>query len=551
MRTSIQKTIQMKTTIRSILITFTLLSLGLVSITQAVSPAPDGDYPGGNTAEGYNALFSLSPADGGFNTAIGWASLFANATGSVNTALGAGALALNTSHNNTATGAAALLLNTTGDANTATGAFALVRNTIGRANTAVGAGALALNDGNPSMTDSGSGNTAVGAGVLSVNITGKGSTGVGARALLNNVEDGSTAVGVDALTANTNGKGNTAVGALALKSNTTGAGNTAVGAEALLSNTTVSEEEIGKLNTAVGLNALKRNTTGSFNTAAGAGTTAPAPSPGSSPSPQPAGNAPLGKNTTGSFNTAVGAVGGLSDAPLGNNTEGTGNTAIGVNALDENVTGNSNIALGLDAGRNLTTGDSNIYIGNNGPSPCPSPSPTREDNTIRIGTSGIQTATYIAGIYTNPMIGTAVVVNSNGQLGAATSSARFKTDIESMDKSSEAIFALRPVSFHYKQEIDPKCQAQFGLVAEEVEKVNPALVLRDREGKPYTVRYDAVNAMLLNEFLKEHNTVQDLKKEIAALTATVKEQDARLQRVSAQLATASPSLADLKLANSP
>ena len=518
MRTSIQKTIQMKTIIRPILIIFTLLSLGLVPITQAVSPAPDGGYPGQNTAEGDNALFNLSPTDGGFNTAIGWLSLFANATGSFNTGVGAGTLWANTSHNNTAVGAGALVLNTTGDGNTANGAFALIRNTIGRGNTATGGAALFSNT-------NGSGNTAVGARALFSNIGGP------------EPEDGSlnTAVGLNALTANTIGGGNTAVGAGpgvlpqpspnppsvipgALGSNTIGSGNTAVGAS------------VGGANAALGA-----NISGTANTAVGAGDLI--------------NDAALGRNTTGDDNTAVGAQ------ALRSNTAGGSNTAIGARALKLLGEGgptpapscspspsctpiltptppHNNIAVGRDAGSSLTTGDYNIYIGNAGMA--------QESNTIRIGTEPESSpappaATYIAHIYTNPMIGTAVVINSNGQLGAATSSARFKTDIESMDKSSETIFALRPVSFHYKQEIDPKCQAQFGLVAEEVEKVNPALVVRDSEGKPYTVRYDAVNAMLLNEFLKEHNTVQDLKKEIAALTATVKEQDARLQRVSAQI----------------
>ena len=109
-----------------------------------------------------------------------------------------------------------------------------------------------------------------------------------------------------------------------------------------------------------------------------------------------------------------------------------------------------------------------------------------------------------------------------------------------MERASEALFALKPVTFRYKQEIDPNGTPQFGLVAEEVEKVNPDLVVRDKEGKPYSVRYDQVNAMLLNEFLKEHSTVQELRKEIATLTATVKEQASQIQKVSAQLETSKP-----------
>jgi hypothetical protein len=177
--------------------------------------------------------------------------------------------------------------------------------------------------------------------------------------------------------------------------------------------------------------------------------------------------------------------------------------------------------LGYLAGKNLTTGDNNIDIGNQG---VPG-----EANTIRIGTLGTQTATYLAGIYgkTVPK-STPVFVNSDGKLGTITSSARFKDEIKSMDNASEAILALNPVTFRYKKEFDPEGIPQFGLVAEEVEKVNPALVVRDAAGKPYTVRYEAVNAMLLNEFLKEHRKMEQLKKQVERLAAG-------LQRVSTQL----------------
>jgi hypothetical protein len=136
--------------------------------------------------------------------------------------------------------------------------------------------------------------------------------------------------------------------------------------------------------------------------------------------------------------------------------------------------------------------------------------------------------------------GIPVLINASNKLGTITSSKRFKEDIKPMDKASEALFALKPVRFRYKKEIDPVGISQLGLVAEDVEKVNPDLVVRDTEGKPYTVRYDQVNAMLLNEFLKEHGTVQELKKEIATLTATVKEQAAQIQKVGAQLEASKP-----------
>ncbi len=190
-------------------------------------------------------------------------------------------------------------------------------------------------------------------------------------------------------------------------------------------------------------------------------------------------------------------------------------------------------------GFNLTTGDFNIDIGNAGVAD--------EANTIRIGTSGDQTKTFVAGINGAAVAGAAVKVNANGQLGVAPSSERFKAEIKPMDKASEAILALKPVTFRYKKELDPKGIPQFGLVAEQVAKVNPALVDRDGKDEIYTVRYEAVNAMLLNEFLKEHRTVQELEatvaqqqKEIQVLTASLKKQASQIQKVSAQLEVSKP-----------
>src|SRR5204863_1953571 len=172
-------------------------------------------------------------------------------------------------------------------------------------------------------------------------------------------------------------------------------------------------------------------------------------------------------------------------------------------------------------GLNLTTGNNNIDIGNVGVA--------GESKTIRIGKSGTQTRTFIAGISGVTVAGgVGVIVGTNGQLGTVVSSARFKEAIQPMDKASEAILALKPVTFHYKQELDPDGIPQFGLIAEQVEKVNPDLVIRDEDGKVNTVRYEAVNAMLLNEFLKEHRKVEEkageiaqMKKQIETLTATV------------------------------
>jgi hypothetical protein len=322
--------------------------------------------------------------------------------------------------------------------------------------------------------------------------------------------DGNTAEGCDALFSLTNGFNNTAIGNEALFSNTTGDSNTATGAHALFSSIT------GDGNTATGAQALQSNETGDNNTATGA--------------------AALAFNETGDGNTATGSN------ALQNNTTGSSNTANGFLALFNNTTGGNNIALGNFAGRNLTTGSNNIDIGNAGVA--------AESNTIRIGTQETQTATYIAGISGTPIGGgVAVRVNANGQLGTVASSARFKEDIKPMDKASEELFALKPITFRYKKEIDPAGTPQLGLVAEEVEKVNPALIVRDKEGKPYTVRYEAVNAMLLNEFLKAHNkveqqghkiqeqdaTIAQLKSGMEALTAMVKEQASQIQKVTAQL----------------
>ena len=188
--------------------------------------------------------------------------------------------------------------------------------------------------------------------------------------------------------------------------------------------------------------------------------------------------------------------------------------------------------MGIQAGSNLTTGDDNICIGNVGVA--------GDGGTIRIGESFIG-ATYIAGIsgQTAPG-GAAVFVNGDGKLGTSTSSARFKDEIKPMAEASEALFALQPVTFRYKKEIDPQGIPQFGLVAEEVEKVNPDLVIRDQEGTPHTVRYEQINAMLLNEFLKEHRKNEEQEATIARLEKQVEALTAGLQKVSAQLEASKP-----------
>ena len=361
----------MQKIIRSLVTTLVLLCFGLLPRVQAVVPPPDGGYPNFTTAEGQNALFSLTE-NAGYNTAVGWYSLFANIDGNHNTAVGAGALALNTGDNNTATGTSALLLNDTGTSNTANGAFALFSNTTGNSNTAIGDNALTAN------------------------------------------------------------------------------------------------------------------------------------------------------------------------------VDGYGNIAIGPSSMVNNVGGNLNIVVGALSGGNLINGVSNIYIGT-----LVAPS-TDETATIRIADNalpvpGANSRVFIGGI-SNSYVGAGnapVVINGAGQLGTLPSSSRFKKDIQSMDKSSEVIYSLRPVTFHYKgDETNTACS---GLIAEEVAKVEPSLILLDEEGKPQTVRYEQINAMLLNEFLKEHRELAELKsivveqrKGIEAMAAQLKEQAAQIQKVSAQIETSKP-----------
>ncbi|PYJ45646.1 MAG: hypothetical protein DME85_12975 [Verrucomicrobia bacterium] len=332
---------------------------------------------------------------------------------------------------------------------------------------------------------------------------------------------GNTAEGQDALLSLTSGLYNTALGLFSLRINTTGSFNTATGAGTLLSNT-------GSDNTATGAGALLSNTSGVSNTATG--------------------ESALFFNTTGTNNTADGS------GALLKNTTGTDNTALGLDALFNNTTGNTNMAIGNSALNSNTTGSDNTAIGFSSGFAV-----TTANNVICIGArvagANVSNTCYIGSIFgQTSSAGTAVFINSDGKLGTTTSSKRFKEGIKPMDKTSESLFSLKPVSFRYKKEIDPASTSQFGLVAEDVEKVNPALVVRDKDGKPYSVRYDQVNAMLLNEFLREHRTVQQHEAIIAQVESNAAKQEATiarqqkqiealtegLQKVSAQLAAASP-----------
>lgn len=427
-------------------VAFVLVCFFIASPVRAVVPAPDGGYPGFNTAEGQNALFNLTTGVG--NTAVGWFSLWSDTDGSDNTAVGAGTLVLNTGAENTAIGTAALLLNTA------------------------------------------SGNTAV-----------------GSRALLNNTTGGTLGniQGVDV-------GPNVAVGQQALESNTVASANTALGYQALQSFTIgpVGLEQIG-LCTAVGFQALANATGNGFANSA-------------------FGYHALMNNTDGGGNTAIGLQ------ALGDNTIGNSNVAIGNNALS-NSTGNNNISLGFNAGGGVSTANNVICMGALG--------------------ANVDNSCFIGNVYSNvqPIVGTdpdSVTINSNGRLGRGNvSSRRYKHDIRSMDNASETIYSLRPVSFRYHKEYDRTQTIAFGLIAEEVAEANPDLVGRNPEGQPESVRYEQINAMLLNEFLKEHRrgeeqdckiqeqetTIAELRREIRNLAATVNEQGSQLQKVSAWIET--------------
>jgi hypothetical protein len=454
-----------------LLIPLLLACFGLAPMAQAVGPDTDGNIPGSNNGEGIGVL--VSRATGVWNTGTGFEALNHVTGGNQNTATGLRALFSDTNGGfNTATGVLSLFSNTSGFFNSATGAYSLANNISGNHNTANGYAALYRNTAND--------NTAAGFAALGSNTTGANNTAIGDSALFSNTTgSNSTAIGYNALLSNTH-DGNTAVGYEALQDNTAGFSNTATGDQALLRNTT------GNDNTANGLQALRQNNGGSANTAIG--------------------DLALQQNTEGFGNVAVGGI------ALVSNITGDSNTAVGRAAL-QNSTGSNNTAIGDSAGLNQTSGSGNVYIGQG------IQGVAGESDACRIRSIFGQTAAS----------GSAVFITSGNKLGTDTSSKRFKEEIKPMDKASEALLALKPVTFRYKKEIDPAGTSQFGLVAEEVERVNPDLVVRDKEGKPYSVRYDQVNAMLLNEFLKEHKTVQELKSTVAKQETIIAQQQKSFQ----------------------
>src|SRR6266542_1262326 len=346
-------------------------------------------------------------------------------------------------------------------------------------------------------------NNGEGIGVLVSRTTGVWNTGTGFEAL-NHLTAGNqnTATGLRALFSDINGGFNTATGVLSLFSNTAGFFNSATGAYSLANNT------VASFNTANGYGALYFNTEGSNNTGIG--------------------SAALYHNTNGGENTAVGRQALISNTIGSKNTAngfqalyfnstGAQNTANGYAALGFNTTGEGNTALGYFAGVNIT-GTGNVCIG-----------------AGVEGGAGVNNTTWIRNGYDSVASGRAVYVDSDNKIGTLSSSRCYKDEIRPIAKASEAILSLRPVSFRYKKELDPTRSLSFGLIAEEVAQVDPDLVTPDRDGKPETVRYDAVNAMLLNEFLKEHRTAQELKSNVARQEAIIAEQQKQIKALTSGL----------------
>jgi hypothetical protein len=449
---------------------------GVILANAAIVPA--------GTPSGGVSVFNSGPAT--TDVIIDMNGFYAASTDlSQNTAIGLGALVSNTTGTgNTASGVDALFNNTTGGANTATGYQALVNNTTGNQNTANGLGALQSNT-------TGSENTANGFQALASNTAGTGNTASGVYALSGNTTGiDNTASGLNALAANTAGNFNTAIGWNALQANTIGCCNAAVGHGALAANTT------GGYNTASGEYAMGSNTAGVCNTTSGAGA--------------------LTSNTTGSNNVAAGS------GALIYNTTGGGNTAIGSSALAANTTGGNNIAMGSSAAENVSgSNNNNIHIGSQGAS--------GDAGVIRIGGNTAlgdpvaQTSFFVAGV-TNVNLGSdtnavgVLIDTMTGQLGVASSSRRYKEDIEDMGEASRDLMRLRPVTFRYKKPFaDGSKPVQYGLIAEEVDEVYPDLVAHSADGQIETVKYQVLDSMLLNEVQRQQAEIGAQKEELRRL----------------------------------
>lgn len=364
----------------------------------------------------------------------------------------------------------------------------------GEANVAVGQAALARGGGPIGN------NTAVGAFSMFLNGAGDGNSAFGYAALLNN-DSGfyNTAAGLQSMVGNSSGYWNAALGVNSLGNNNSGHSNTAAGVMALCGNTTgIENTATGAFSLSGGTFTLPRtlnpcsNATGNDNSAMGAYA--------------------LNENVSGSYNTASGA------GALRANTTGAGNTAMGVGALQSTTIGGNNIALGAYAGSNITSGYRNIDIGNVGEK--------GDAGIIRVGTSGQHFATYVAGINGVHLTGSAVYISSSGQLGVLASSERYKTAIEPMAQRTHKLSELRPVTFHLKT--DPKGDVQYGLIAEEVAKVYPELVIRDEQGQVEGVRYEELAPMLLNELQTQQQTSKLQAKQLATQSEQLEAMQARI-----------------------
>jgi kumamolisin len=454
---------------------------------QALASITFGDY---DTGDGYQALYSNTT--GSNNTGVGTQALFSNVNGNQNVGIGYRTLYANTSGTfNTANGYNALQGNTTGNANTASGYKALLDTTAGSQNTGDGFRTLfsnltgqdnvALGFNAHQANTTGTQNAAIGSQALYTNSTGQDNAAFGYEALYENVGGSmgpgsyNGAFGDQALYANTTGTSVDALGAQAMTSNTVGISNVALGFEALTMNVGDASND-GSCNVAAGLQAMEAAPQGAANTAAGAGAQLDA--------------AAYYSDGIG-YHATLGLVSGYNEV------------VVGTGAYAGAAQGDYDVILGASAGSAVTNGYALVEIGNPG-----SASPPPDE--INIGTAGVQTQAFVAGIAGETASGgTAVFISpSSGLLGTTVSSERFKTDIHDMGSESSVLFQLRPVTFRYRPELDPRGYAQFGLVAEEVEKAAPSLVVRDADGQPYSVRYDTVNAMLLNEFLKQHGRLR-------------------------------------------
>lgn len=322
------------------------------------------------------------------------------------------------------------------------------------------------------LAQSSSTSTALGTGASN---TGVQNTAVGYNALSANAANSNTAVGSYTLTSNGSGNNNVAVGASALFSNALGSANTAIGTQALLNNL------VGNDNTSLGFSTLSANVTGGNNVALGA--------------------ASMWDNVTGSYNTAVGS-----------------------NTLYALSSGSWNIALGYQAGNLLGSGNNNIDIGNTGIS--------TDSGIIRIGSAGSQSSAFIAGVSTTNITGVPVLINSSGQLGIASSSVRFKQDITAVGGDSSDLMKLRPVKFRYRQEVmNGSAVTHFGLIAEEVAKVYPELVVYDDTGLPFSIAYQELPSLLLSELQKQHSEIEEQRHKLDSQAEEIKDLKQRLSAI--------------------